>query len=73
MKNLYFLILSLFVTGCSTSYVQKSPEWNPNTPQKTLLGYYKLKKVEKGGFSGQKKGAKRCFFPKKIQGGTLTI
>ncbi len=47
MKNLYFLILSLFVIGCSTSYVQKSPEWNPTTPQKTLLGYYKLKKVEK--------------------------
>tara|TARA_E500000331_G_C17115816_1_gene651696 strand:+ start:144 stop:878 length:735 start_codon:yes stop_codon:yes gene_type:complete len=47
MKNLYFLILSLFVIGCSTSYVQKSPEWNPTTPQKTLLGHYKLKKVEK--------------------------
>ena len=48
MKSLYFLILSLFVIGCSTSYVQKSPEWNPTTTQKTLLAHYKLKKVEKG-------------------------
>ena len=46
MKRFRFLILIFFIVGCSTSYVQKSPDWNPNKPQKTLLAHYEVK--EKG-------------------------
>ena len=43
MKCFHFLILILFIVGCSTSYVQKSPDWNPTKPQKTLLAHYQVK------------------------------
>ena len=47
MKNVKLLILSIFIAGCTTNYVQQSTDWNPKAPQMTLLAHYKFKDVGK--------------------------